>query len=85
MLQSLLCGPTLDVSSIVPLLEQLSDVDYTGLSVHMISATRLGQHKNVIENLLDRCPQVIMSYANHELHSDKMVHSYDAYSHTTAT
>ncbi|KAG7327880.1 hypothetical protein KOW79_009486 [Hemibagrus wyckioides] len=71
-LQSLLCGPTLDVSSIVPLLEQLPDEDNTGLSVHMLCATKLGQHENAIEKLLDRCPHAIVSYANHELRRDKM-------------
>ncbi|XP_060797499.1 Hermansky-Pudlak syndrome 3 protein isoform X3 [Neoarius graeffei] len=71
-LQSLLCGPTLDVSSIVPLLEQLPDADNTGLSVHVLCATKLGHHENAIEKLLNRCPQAIVSYAKHELHSDKM-------------
>lgn len=71
-LQSLLCGPTLDVSSIIPLLEQLSDADDAGLSVHVLCATKLGQHEKAIEKILDRCPHAIMSYANHELHSDKM-------------
>ncbi|GAA6110890.1 Hermansky-Pudlak syndrome 3 protein isoform X1 [Tachysurus ichikawai] len=71
-LQSLLCGPTLDVSSVVPLLEQLSDEDNTGLSVHILCATKLGQHERAIEKLLDRCPHAIIFYANYELHSDKM-------------
>ncbi|XP_017333887.1 Hermansky-Pudlak syndrome 3 protein isoform X2 [Ictalurus punctatus] len=71
-LQSLLCGPTLDVSSIVPLLEQLPDADNAGLSVHMLCATRLGQHESTIKKLLDRCPQAIISYATHELHGNKM-------------
>lgn len=82
MLQSLLCGPTLDVSSIVPLLEQLPDVDNTGLSVHVLCATKLGQHENAIEKLLDRCPQAIIAYANQELHSNKMVHGYGFCSHS---
>ncbi|XP_062868996.1 Hermansky-Pudlak syndrome 3 protein isoform X2 [Trichomycterus rosablanca] len=71
-LQSLLCGPTLDVSSIMPLLEQLSDADNAGLSVHVLCATKLGQHSSAIEKLLDRCPQAIIPYANHELHDDKL-------------
>lgn len=70
-LQSLLCGPTLEVSSIVPLLEQLPDADNVGLSIHLLCATKLGQHKHTIERLLDRCPQAIIPYANHELHDDK--------------
>ncbi|ROI83753.1 Hermansky-Pudlak syndrome 3 protein [Anabarilius grahami] len=71
-LQSLLCGPTLEVSSILPLLEQLSDSDGNGLSVHVLCATKLGQHKSSIDRLLDRCPQAIISYANHELQNDKL-------------
>lgn len=71
--QSLLCGPTLEVSSILPLLEQLSDSDGNGLSVHVLCATKLGQHESSIDRLLDRCPQAIISYANHELQNDKLV------------
>ncbi|KAG7488116.1 hypothetical protein MATL_G00031010 [Megalops atlanticus] len=70
-LQSLLCGPSLDVSSILPLLEQLSDGDSAGLSVHVLCATKLGHHERSIERLLDRCPQAIIPYANHELQHDK--------------
>uniref|UniRef100_A0A8C8H7Z9 Hermansky-Pudlak syndrome 3 protein n=1 Tax=Oncorhynchus tshawytscha TaxID=74940 RepID=A0A8C8H7Z9_ONCTS len=72
-LQSLLCGPTLDVSSILPLLEQLPDGDNAGLSVHLLCATKLDCHESSIERLLDRCPQAIIPYANHELQNDKMV------------
>ncbi|KAI4898284.1 hypothetical protein NFI96_024413 [Prochilodus magdalenae] len=71
-LQSLLCGPTLDVSSILPLLEQLPDTDNAGLSVHVLCATKLGQHESSIERLLDRCPQAIIPYANHELQNEKL-------------
>ncbi|XP_062412863.1 Hermansky-Pudlak syndrome 3 protein isoform X3 [Sardina pilchardus] len=71
-LQSLLCGPTLDVSSILPLLEQLPDVDNAGLSVHVLCATRLGHTESSIERLLDRCPQAIISFAQDELKNDKM-------------
>ncbi|XP_049321656.1 Hermansky-Pudlak syndrome 3 protein isoform X1 [Astyanax mexicanus] len=72
-LQSLLCGPTLDVSSILPLLEQLPDTDNAGLSVHVLCATKLGKHESSIERLLDCCPQAIIPYANHELQNDKLV------------
>ena len=71
--QSLLCGPTLDVSSILPLLEQLPDGDNAGLSVHLLCATKLDRHESSIERLLDRCPQAIIPYANHELQNNKMV------------
>ncbi|CAB1332269.1 unnamed protein product [Coregonus sp. 'balchen'] len=69
---SLLCGPTLDVSSILPLLEQLPDGDNAGLSVHVLCATKLGRHESSIERLLDRCPQAIIPYANHELQNNQM-------------
>ncbi|XP_051549413.1 BLOC-2 complex member HPS3-like isoform X2 [Myxocyprinus asiaticus] len=71
-LQSLLCGPSLEVLSILPLLEQLSDTDNSGLSVHVLCATKLGQHESSIDRLLERCPQAIISYANHELQNDKL-------------
>ncbi|XP_051978072.1 Hermansky-Pudlak syndrome 3 protein isoform X2 [Xyrauchen texanus] len=71
-LQSLLCGPSLEVSSILPLLEQLSDTDNSGLSVHVLCATKLGQHESSIDRLLEHCPQAIISYANHELQNDKL-------------
>ncbi|XP_064186263.1 Hermansky-Pudlak syndrome 3 protein isoform X1 [Anguilla rostrata] len=66
-LQSLLCGPSLDVCSVLPLVEQLSDADGAGLSVHVLCAARLGQHESAIDRLLDRCPQALIPYANHEL------------------
>lgn len=72
-IQSLLCGPTLDVSSILPLLEQLPDEDNAGLSVHVLCATKLGHYESSIERLLDRCPQAIIPYANHELQNNNMV------------
>ncbi|XP_066565669.1 BLOC-2 complex member HPS3 isoform X2 [Amia ocellicauda] len=72
-LQALLCGPSLDVSSIFPLLEQLSDSDGVGLGVHVLCATKLGQHERCIDSLLDRCPEAIVPYANHELLQDRMV------------
>ncbi|KAL4630785.1 Hermansky-Pudlak syndrome 3 protein-like [Arapaima gigas] len=71
-LQSLLCGPTLDAPSIVPLLEQLSDSDGAGLSIHVLCATKQGDHERSIDRLLDLCPQAVLSYARHELHHDKM-------------
>ncbi|KAJ7986208.1 hypothetical protein DPEC_G00337580 [Dallia pectoralis] len=70
-LQSLLCGPTLDVSSVLPLLDQLPDRENAGLSVHVLCATRLGHHDSSIERLLDSFPQAIIPYANHELQNNK--------------
>ncbi|XP_063056938.1 Hermansky-Pudlak syndrome 3 protein isoform X2 [Engraulis encrasicolus] len=71
-LQSLLCGPTLDVPSILPLLKLLPDSDNAGLSIHVLVGTRLGHTERSIERLLDRCPQAIISFAHDELKSTKM-------------
>ncbi|XP_061096545.1 Hermansky-Pudlak syndrome 3 protein isoform X2 [Conger conger] len=70
-LQSLLCGPSLDVSSVVPLLEQLSDGDPAGLIVQVLCAARLGQHEHAIDRLLHHCPQALIPYANHELQQER--------------
>ncbi|XP_030584282.1 BLOC-2 complex member HPS3 isoform X2 [Archocentrus centrarchus] len=71
-LQSLLCGPSLSVGSVVPLLERLSDETLWGFSLHLLCATRKGQYDNSIEKLLDRCPQAIIAYANHQLQDKNM-------------
>ncbi|KAJ8278303.1 hypothetical protein GJAV_G00086150 [Gymnothorax javanicus] len=70
-LQSLLCGPSMDVSSVLPLLEQLSDTEGAGLSVNVLCAARLGQHETAIDKLLDHCPQALIPYANQELLQDR--------------
>ncbi|XP_058890440.1 Hermansky-Pudlak syndrome 3 protein isoform X1 [Acipenser ruthenus] len=70
-LQSLLSGPSLDPSSIFPLLEQLSDNESPGLSIHVLCATKLGDYESCIDKLLERCPQAIIPYANHELQHEK--------------
>uniref|UniRef100_A0A8C7YCI4 HPS3 biogenesis of lysosomal organelles complex 2 subunit 1 n=1 Tax=Oryzias sinensis TaxID=183150 RepID=A0A8C7YCI4_9TELE len=72
-LQSLLCGPSLSVGSIVPLLERLSEETLWGFSLHLLCATRRGQYESSIEQLLDRCPQAIIAYANHQLQDKYMV------------
>ena len=72
-LQSLLCGPSLCVASIVPLLERLSEETLWGFSLHLLSATGVGQYNSSIEKLLDRCPQAIIAYANHHLQDKNMV------------
>uniref|UniRef100_A0A3Q4HZU0 HPS3 biogenesis of lysosomal organelles complex 2 subunit 1 n=1 Tax=Neolamprologus brichardi TaxID=32507 RepID=A0A3Q4HZU0_NEOBR len=70
--QSLLCGPSLSVGSVVPLLERLSDETLWGFSLHLLCATRRGQYDRSIEKLLDRCPQAIIPYANHQLQEKNM-------------
>ncbi|XP_071342477.1 BLOC-2 complex member HPS3 isoform X2 [Trachinotus anak] len=72
-LQSLLCGPSLSVGSVLPLLERLSEETLWGFSLHLLCATRRGQYDSSIEKLLDRCPQAIIAYANHQLQDKNMV------------
>ncbi|XP_008282512.1 BLOC-2 complex member HPS3 isoform X4 [Stegastes partitus] len=72
-LQSLLCGPSLSVGSVVPLLERLSEETLWGFSLHLLCATRRGQYDSSIEKLLDRCPQAIIAFANHQLQDKNMV------------
>ncbi|XP_078114534.1 BLOC-2 complex member HPS3 isoform X1 [Sander vitreus] len=72
-LQSLLCGPSLSVGSVVPLMERLSEESLWGFSLHLLCTTRTGQYDSSIEKLLDRCPQAIIAYANHQLQDKHMV------------
>lgn len=71
--QSLLCGPSLSVDSIAPLLESISKNTIWGLSLHLLCATRRGHYESSIEKLLDCCPQAIIAYANHHLQDQNMV------------
>ncbi|XP_077440279.1 BLOC-2 complex member HPS3 isoform X2 [Vanacampus margaritifer] len=71
-MQSLLCGPSLSAGSVSPLLESLSDKTLWGFSLHLLCATRRGQYDRSIEELLDRCPQAIIAYANHHLQDQYM-------------
>ncbi|KAM9358556.1 BLOC-2 complex member HPS3 isoform 2-T2 [Symphorus nematophorus] len=71
-LQSLLCGPSLSVGSVGPLLERLSEETLWGFSLHLLCATRRGQYDKSIEKMLDRCPQAIIAYANHQLQDKHM-------------
>ncbi|KAJ3599729.1 hypothetical protein NHX12_033685 [Muraenolepis orangiensis] len=57
----------------LPLLEQLSQESALwALSLHVLCATRRGQHGDCIEKLLDHCPQAIIPYANHHLQDAHM-------------
>ncbi|XP_058495268.1 Hermansky-Pudlak syndrome 3 protein isoform X1 [Solea solea] len=71
-LQSLLCGPSLSIGSVQPLLERLSEETLWGFSLHLLCTTRRGQYDISIEKLLDRCPQAIIAYANHHLQDKNM-------------
>ncbi|XP_028260044.1 BLOC-2 complex member HPS3 isoform X2 [Parambassis ranga] len=71
-LQSLLCGPSLALGSVAPLLERLSEETLWGFSLHLLCATRRGLYDSSIEKLLDRCPQAIIAFANHHLQDKNM-------------
>ncbi|XP_062252058.1 Hermansky-Pudlak syndrome 3 protein isoform X1 [Platichthys flesus] len=71
-LQSLLCGPSMSIGSVLPLLERLSEDTLWGFSLHLLCATRRGQFDSSIEKLLDRCPQAIIAFANHHLQDRHM-------------
>ncbi|XP_074860814.1 BLOC-2 complex member HPS3 isoform X2 [Carettochelys insculpta] len=66
-LQSLLCGPSVDVASVMPFLEPLSEDSCAGLSVHVLCTTRAGEYEKSIDKLLDKCPEALIPYAQHEL------------------
>nr|KAF6382194.1 HPS3 biogenesis of lysosomal organelles complex 2 subunit 1 [Pipistrellus kuhlii] len=66
-LQSLICGPSFDIASIVPFLEPLSEDTVAGLSVQVLCRTRLKEYEQCIDTLLERCPEAVIPYANHEL------------------
>nr|XP_042134916.1 Hermansky-Pudlak syndrome 3 protein isoform X2 [Peromyscus maniculatus bairdii] len=66
-LQSLICGPSFDVASIISLLEPLSEDTVAGLSAHVLCRTRLQEYEQCIDTLLERCPEAVIAYANQEL------------------
>ncbi|XP_069844893.1 BLOC-2 complex member HPS3-like isoform X2 [Dipodomys merriami] len=66
-LQSLICGPSFDIASIVPFLEPLLEDSTAGLSIHILCHTRLKEYEQCLDTLLDRCPEAVIPYANHEL------------------
>nr|XP_034988734.1 Hermansky-Pudlak syndrome 3 protein [Zootoca vivipara] len=66
-LQSLLCSPYFNIPSILPLLEALPEETISGLSIHILCNTRLGQYERSIDKLLERCPEAVIPYAQHEL------------------
>nr|XP_016847557.1 PREDICTED: Hermansky-Pudlak syndrome 3 protein isoform X1 [Anolis carolinensis] len=70
-LQSLLCGPSFSIASILPFLEALPEDTISGLSIHALCSTRLGQYDQIIDKLLERCPEAIIPYAQHELKDER--------------
>ncbi|TRY54508.1 hypothetical protein DNTS_009216 [Danionella cerebrum] len=75
-LQSLLCGPSMEVATILPLLDELShtesESDSPGFSIHLLCTAKLGQHSCVLDRLLERWPMALIPYANHQLHGHSL-------------
>ncbi|XP_063772025.1 BLOC-2 complex member HPS3 isoform X2 [Pseudophryne corroboree] len=66
-LQSLLCGPSLEIASFLPFLNFIPEDKNSFLSIHIICATRLLNYEVSIEKLLEHCPEAVTLYARHEL------------------
>ncbi|XP_071294414.1 BLOC-2 complex member HPS3 isoform X4 [Agelaius tricolor] len=69
-LQSLLCSQSISIASVLPVLEPLTEADSVGLTVRVLCNTRLGNHEEAIDQLLRRCPDAAVFYAQHELKGD---------------
>ncbi|XP_058045291.1 BLOC-2 complex member HPS3 [Ahaetulla prasina] len=69
-LQSLLCSPSFRISSILPFVKNIPEDSIPGLSIHVLCDTCLGQHEAAIDKLLDRCPEAVIPYAQHELRDE---------------
>ncbi|XP_067851103.1 Hermansky-Pudlak syndrome 3 protein [Heptranchias perlo] len=70
-LQSILCGSSINIKSVLPLLHQLPEDDTPGLSIHVLCDTRLGECERIIDQLLDRCPEAVVPFANCEMQQEK--------------
>ncbi|XP_052036718.1 BLOC-2 complex member HPS3 isoform X2 [Apodemus sylvaticus] len=72
-LQSLICSPSLDVASMIPFLEPLSEDTVAGLSARVLCHTRSQEYEQCIDTLLERCPEAVIAYANQELKDDHWI------------
>ncbi|KAM4694171.1 BLOC-2 complex member HPS3 [Discoglossus pictus] len=66
-LQSLLCGPSMEITSFVPFLEFIPDDNNSSLSIHILCATRMMDYEKSIDQLLDHCPEAVILYAKYEI------------------
>ncbi|KFQ53908.1 Hermansky-Pudlak syndrome 3 protein, partial [Nestor notabilis] len=66
-LQSLLCSQSINIASALPVLEPLTEAGNVGLTIHILCNTRVGKYEEAIDELLKRCPDVAVLYAQHEL------------------
>ncbi|NXV42973.1 HPS3 protein, partial [Uria aalge] len=69
-LQSLLCSQSINIASALPVLEPLTEAGDVGLTIRVLCSTRLGKYEEAIEQLLEKCPDAAVSYAQHELKDD---------------
>ncbi|KFV39630.1 Hermansky-Pudlak syndrome 3 protein, partial [Gavia stellata] len=69
-LQSLLCSQSINIASALPVLEPLTEAGNVGLTIHVLCNTRLGKYEEAIDQLLERCPDAAVLYAQHELKDD---------------
>lgn len=72
-LQSLLCSQSINITSVLPVLEPLAEAGHVGLAIRVLCSTRLGKYEEAIEQLLERCPDAAVLYAQHELKGDSRV------------
>ncbi|XP_005051531.1 PREDICTED: Hermansky-Pudlak syndrome 3 protein isoform X3 [Ficedula albicollis] len=66
-LQSLLCSQSISIASALPFLEPLTEADHVGLTIRVLCNTHLGKYEEAIDQLLRRCPDALVFYAQHEL------------------
>ncbi|NWH25333.1 HPS3 protein, partial [Grus americana] len=69
-LQSLLCSQSINIDSALPVLEPLTEAGNVGLTIHVLCNTRLGKYEEALDQLLKRCPDAAVLYAQHELKDD---------------
>ncbi|NWV68463.1 HPS3 protein, partial [Malurus elegans] len=69
-LQSLLCSQSINVASAQPVLEPLAGAGSVGLAIRVLCSSRLGRSEEALEQLLQRCPEAAVSYAQRELKGD---------------
>lgn len=83
-LQSLLCSRSINIASALPVLEPLTEADNVGLTIRVLCNTHLGKYEEAIDQLLKRCPDAAVFYAQHELKGDNQVR-YFQYSYSLLT
>ncbi|XP_010583190.1 PREDICTED: Hermansky-Pudlak syndrome 3 protein isoform X2 [Haliaeetus leucocephalus] len=70
---SLLCSQSINIASALPVLEPLTEAGNVGLTIHVLCNNRLGKYEEAIDQLLKRCPDAAVLYAQHELKDDNRV------------